>query len=173
MSRTFGRNLAKAMVLTPHQPCEPWWRLDFVTYDVHELVEWAFRQWQIDGLVCKFKATTHAEKLPVGSKPRYMLTWQARLRLFGRGLEIARLREIFLSQKTLYKGEREVLPAESSGALVQALSEMMSCDDVNLCPCWEDEEFYAVAEANAHCRANKQSRRSKRKVSESKSQNPD
>lgn len=136
--RALGRAVAKSILLTPLQAEDVWWRKDWLSREVHEIVECAYHQWRGEGLVSKVKPSASVEKLPEGCRPRYVLTWQARLRMFGRGVELARWHEVHnrcreLSMKTLPLGE-----SEATGALVHAVADHLIHDTVALVPVWDE-----------------------------------
>eukprot|EP00929_Paragymnodinium_shiwhaense_P111409 TRINITY_DN7938_c1_g1_i1.p1 TRINITY_DN7938_c1_g1~~TRINITY_DN7938_c1_g1_i1.p1 ORF type:complete len:2091 (+),score=542.33 TRINITY_DN7938_c1_g1_i1:191-6463(+) len=131
-----GRSLAKCLVLTSYRSEEPWWSSAAFCSDTRDILEWACQQWQSDGVVCKYKPVNHGQRLPEGSRPRYLLTWQARLQLFGRG-EIRRFAEAAaVAQSVQATGEGEAVQETCTGSFVLAMAEMLAQGNVELEALW-------------------------------------
>lgn len=141
-NRALGRALAKSLTLTPYREEEPWWRMDHFSQGVHTATEIAFRQMQLNAFVCKYKTKSHYDKLPEGSRPRYMLTTLARLRLFGQSEDLERLLEASqIVGEMRREGNGHLNPQDVSGSMVYAVAEMVSQNSIDLGLLWKGDDI--------------------------------
>ncbi|CAK9043032.1 C2H2-type domain-containing protein, partial [Durusdinium trenchii] len=146
---SIGRAVAKSLLLTVHEAPSRWWRNDFLNSDVRAMMDCVIRQWQCDGMVSKHKEReAKGMKIsPKNARPRWILTWSSRGRLFGRESEMLKWQEVLsllIGSKSI---EKVMTPEGSSGPQLLVLSGAASFGEerggaLHLRPTWSDGDFY-------------------------------
>jgi len=149
-SHALSTATAKVLSLSFPRRQEPWWNGTFFPQDVAELNAFRLQQWHTEGLLTRPKSKTHLDRLPLGSRPNYLLSAQCRDKLFGRYSELARWHSATVDLHNLVQSLRaesavEVLESEASGSNLLAWLPFIADGTLQLQQVWNGaEDLYSA-----------------------------